>query len=321
MCWFTPHFLCLLIWAAALAFALGYSLLFQRGNLPLPLLVLGQYCVLAFLFQTQRREVRERVLLYIILSTSTLVTLFLLGIPWIQLCLLAFTYTVLPNLFRLEKGDFPLYCLVISYNLHSGLASWGFSLATELLLYSIVAQIVKRKDEPQHNLLGFISLILFFSILGNFDFEQHELFIEPKRLISLFSGSCLLYLVFSKRTPWQYCLAFSSYFLSSLLLAILVSPDDCTQVWGIPSGVLIFLISHLYFILFLSFLKLTFSREALDKVAPSLVPISLTLLFRLLSHFPEVAFLGTWMEGFDLLMLLFSITSILKSRGKERSST
>lgn len=255
------------------------------------------------------------------LSTTTLVTLFLLGIPWIQLCFLAFAYTVLPNFFRLEKGDFPLYCLIISLNLHSGLASWGFSLATELLCYSIVATLVKRKDEPQHNLLGFISLILFFFLLGNFYFEEQELFLEPKRLISLFSGSCLLYLVFSKRTPWQYCLAFSGYFLSSLLLAIWVSPDDCTQVWGIPSGVLIFVISHLYFVLFLCFLKQTFCREALDKVAPSLVPLSLTLLFHLLSNFPEVAFLGTWIEGFDLLMLLFSIASLLKSRGKERSST
>jgi len=80
------------------------------------------------------------------------------------------------------------------------------------------------------------------------------------------------------------------------------SPSDKTTIWGIPHGILIFVFLHLWL-----FFGVFCFKESLPRRKQALVPLFFSGLFLLLGYFPELSWLEKWMEGIDLILLIFGL--------------
>jgi hypothetical protein len=103
------------------------------------------------------------------------------------------------------------------------------------------------------------------------------------------------------------------YFFFSYLIAIAVSPTDTPTICGIPSGIFIFLLIHVWFLLIFIFL---FLRTGSLKGKQPLIPIFFSIVFMILLHLPEVEWLERWIEGADLLLLMLSVFSLIENQNR-----
>jgi hypothetical protein len=139
-------------------------------------------------------------------------------------------------------------------------------------------------------------------------FEERPLL----RLTALLYGAIQIYICLLRpKTGREIVIAFLLYFVLGAIMAydILVHPGNNLQIF--PPSWFLFLLSNSIssFTLFYFFQKLGSLRE----IQP-LIPIYFSLLATILSHFPELAPISRWMEGFQLIFILLSLFLFFEER-------
>jgi len=205
----------------------------------------------------------------------------------------------------LNSAHFFIY---LFYLLDQELAKWGFYLAFQQVGYHALLFFLEREKSSATRVLSFL-LLVFIQTFYGFIYFDDLYFSEPLRLAALLSGASIIFLSLERRATWTFILAFLFYFFLSLFIGAMSSPCDKATIWGIPDGILVFLFFHIW-----PLLGLFVFRKKLPRKKQPLVPLFFGGVFFLLGHFPELAWLEKWIEGIELLLLIFGLVSIIEEK-------
>jgi hypothetical protein len=211
--------------------------------------------------------------------------------------------------FPLEKSEKAIFFILSVYCADCHLSKWGFFLVFQQLCYFFLSFFLEK--EPKTFVFGRLvsfNILLNIQLLLGFFFYSEIYVCEPLRLASLLSGACIVFLCLKGRRGRAFFIPFCIYFLVSCLIAIAVSPTDTPTIFGIPSGIFIFFLIHVWLLLFLIFF---FLRAGSLKGKQPLIPIFFSIVFMILLYLPEVEWLERWIEGADLLLLMLSVFSFI----------
>lgn len=314
----SPHFFYFLsigvILAFYFSFVIIYSTMFPEKDpwiLPNPLQVIAQLACFFFLYFYKRGDVQQRHLCLLILFFSIGSSLYLQGIQICFLFFFFFLYSISICFFPLEKSEKALFVLLSVYCADCHLSRWGFYLVFQQLCYFFISFFLEKEPKPfVFSILSSLTILLNIQLFLGFFFYSEIYLKEPLRLASLLSGACIVFLCLRERAMREFFIAFFIYFIVSSIIAIAVSPTNTATIFGIPSGMFIFIQIHFFFLIFLFiFLKV----GSLKGMQP-LIPIFFSVLFMILLHLPEVEWLERWIEGADLLLVMLSVFSILENK-------
>jgi len=286
--------------------------------LPNPLQVIAQLsCFFFFYFYNKRGDVRQRHLCLLILFFSMGSSLYLQGISISFLFSFFIFYSISISVFPLEKSEKAIFLLLSVYCADPHLSRWGFFLVFQQFFYFFLTFFLEKEQKTfVFERLSSFSILLIIQLLFGFFYYKEIYIMEPLRLASLLSGACIVFLCLRERAMWEFSISFFMYFILSCIIAIAVSPTSTTTILGMPSGIFIFLMIHLWFFLFCIFL---FLKEGKLKGKQPFIPIFFTIVFMILLHLPEVEWLERWIEGADLLLCILSVFSLLTLQNKTTS--
>lgn len=292
-------------------FVWSYKLMFgevEKGNLVNPLQVIAQVSVLLFF----RYSARVRHLLLLCFFFSLLSSLHFQGIDRgvLSFALLLFLIVI----FWIPL-DYAYLIVFWGYFLDQGLAKWGFHLAFQQVGYHALSFFFERGQSSatsKKRICSFLFLVLIQAFFGLVHFGDFY-FAEPLRLAALLSGACIIFLSLAKLAMWPFLLTSGFYFIISLFIGVMSSPGDKATIWGIPHGIIIFVLLHIG-----AFFGFFLFRDSLPGRKQPLVPFFFGGVFLLLGSFPELAWLKKWIEGIDLLLLVLGLFSFIEGEGSSQ---
>nr|AGC79002.1 hypothetical protein [Vicia faba] len=293
-------------------FIWGHKLIFptiEKGSLVNPLCVLAQLASILLIFRYPPAPARLRIFLLISFMLSLLSCLYLHGVDGgLIFVFLLFSLLVLSY----YPFDYALFFLFLGYFLDQGLARWGFYLSFHLLGCSVLYFCLERGQSsvtPKH-LLYVVRLISVQALFGFVRFGE-VYFTDPVKLAGLLSGACIIYICLAKRTTRGYSVAFLIYYIISISLGIILYPTEKATFWGIPPGVVIFSLMHVWGFLGLWFISSSLGLPANKQQA--LTSIFFGVIFFFLANLPALERLERWIEGIDLLLLLLGLYLLFES--------
>lgn len=204
--------------------------------------------------------------------------------------------------------DLVFLMVFINYFLDKELAQWSFYLAFQLVAYYALSFFLEKEEckrTLKKRISSFVCLLSIQLIFGLIRFN-HFYLQDPLKIVALFSGACIIFISIKSRTDSAFKIAFSLYFLLSLVIGTLVSPAN-NQIFGIPCGLVIFVLIHFWL-----FMGVFCFKKSLLRKRQAIIPFFFSGLFLLLTYFPELASLNKWIEGIDLLLFLFGLYSIIE---------
>lgn len=205
--------------------------------------------------------------------------------------------------------DFSLVGIFFGFFCEQGLARWGFYLAFQQVCYLALSFWLDKEESspiPKSRFFSFIGLLLIQVSFGYFHFGDNYLS-DPLRLAALLSGASIVFLSLAKRARRAFQLTFLISFLVSVFIGVMSSPDYKATIWGIPNGIIIFGLIHIW-----PFFGLLLFKDSLPRRKQPFVPLFFGGVFFLLGYFPELSWLEKWIEGVDLLFLILGFISFVE---------
>ena len=135
--------------------------------------------------------------------------------------------------------------------------------------------------------------------------------VDPLKLTALLSGASILFLSLRKRTKLASGISFAFYLFLSLFIGFISSPLGKPSIFGIPAGIGMFILLHLWALLFI----VCFDKALPKRRQPFFLPLFFGGVLFLLSHFPSLAWLEKWIDGLDLLLLILGVYSFIEDEG------
>jgi hypothetical protein len=297
-------------------FLFMYQIMFPGKDpriLPNPLLVITQLSCFYF-FYKKRGDAWKKHLCLLHLFCSINCNLYLQGLPISFLFFFFFIFLFCVLCFPLEQKETAIFILLSFHCADPHLSEWGFLLVFQQFVYWLFSLFLEEEKNAFifERFFSFTILLLAQFFLGLLYYHQFYIN-EPLRFASLLSETCIIFFCLRERTTWEFCISFIFYFFSCSYIALNVSPTSTTTMWGVPSGIFLFLILHFWFLLILIFIFL--ERGSIKGKHP-LIPIFFAIIFLIIPHLPGVEWLERWIEGMDLFLLLLSLLSLLDQKGQ-----
>lgn len=224
-----------------------------------PLQVIAQLACFLFLKKNVTKLVKQRLVWFFFLSLLS--SFFLLGKDWAILSFLVLLFSQSYFFFPLNWSFFVIF---VFYFLDSELAQWAFSLAFQLFCYSCL-QFFFEKPRNGLYLVYWIGL-LFLQLWGGFLVYNKIYLMAPQKLAALLSGASIVFLS-NNRTQFVMRINFFIYFCLSIFIGIVADPFDSIRICGIPRGIFIFIVLHLW-----PLLGIVLFRDSLPKNLYPFIP-------------------------------------------------
>jgi hypothetical protein len=284
---------------------------FPRTALSNPILVTGQLAAVLFFYLMNDAIFKKRLAL-LVFGLSILASLYLRGAAYPSLIFGSF---ITFSIFSHSKSDLAFFAINLLWLFDSHLARWGFFLNWFLLGFLIFTSVLKKQGPCTARLLGIVTVGSLLLMKAAVDFGSlYSLFEERPllRLTALLYGAIQIYICLLRpKTVREVVITFLFIFLFGAIMAydIFVHPGNNFQIF--PPSWFIFLFSNS--LASFTFLYLFQKWGSLREIHP-LIPIYFSLLSTVLSHFPELAPISRWMEGFQLLFLFLSLFLFLEEK-------
>nr|UYC28277.1 cytochrome c maturase subunit C [Christisonia kwangtungensis] len=282
-----------------------------------PLLVSGQLASLLYLFYYDKQDIVQRRLSLFVFYLSSITSLYCAGVQPLVLFFLTVTFTLTLTLFPVKISDCSLLAILCFYMFDPHLARWGFFFVFQLWAYQILTCLLKKARPCPIRLTGMLLVGTFLFYTGTLGFGSVQLFFEGRALIklaALLSGTGIIYICLERPKKWgEGIIPFLIYFFSTLLIAVEATPTNTTKIFGVASGILIFIAIHLSGVMMIFFFKFIEEWGSLKGKLP-LVPFYFSFILYYSNSLPELAPILRWINGIELLLLLIGVFLILEDQ-------
>jgi hypothetical protein len=290
---------------------------FSGTPLSNPILVLGQFSGLLFLFYFKKEDLVQRELSLFTFFLSILASLYLRGTDYPQLFFLCCYTSLIFGVFPIKRTDFAFFALNLIFLLDPHLARWGFYQLFFLLCYDCLTYLFKNRVPCPVRILGFLIIGTLLFIRASIYFGSVDALFEGRpllRLLTMGIGAIQIYICIQRpKAVKDIIIGFCLFLVFGAMIDLEISlyHNHFFQIFPPTPSFCIFMLANC--LTFLTFCFLFFQWGSLRAIQP-LVPIYFALVVEIWSHFPELAPISRWKEGFQLLFLLLSILFIVEAR-------